>query len=337
MPRIRCLLFAAMALTLPGATDALAWNRTGHMLTALVAYDALPDDRRHELVALLRRHPRFNEDFVRQMPPSVTERADQDRWIFAQASTWPDIARGFKGQDRDRYHHSEWHYVNVPVWMGKPFTPASAPVRGPGASRRSAAPEQHIQEAFERSVAELRDPGRMPEVRAVALCWILHLVGDVHQPLHCAALFDEDWFPSGDKGGNSIPTAGQFRNLHSTWDSLLGEAESLTVQTRKVMQLRTNAASMPRDPFPAAPADTEGANRMGADAKIFAAWIAEGRDLAERVAYGAEVRAGIEKSREDPEQGLVPIKLSKDYVETAKRLAEQRIVTGGDRLAGVLR
>ena len=60
-----------------------------------------------------------------------------------------------------------------------------------------------------------------PDVKAVALCWIMHDVGDIHQPLHSTALFSVDQFPQGDKGGNSIPLV-HGRNLHSVWDGLLG-------------------------------------------------------------------------------------------------------------------
>ena len=39
------------------------------------------------------------------------------------------------------------------------------------------------------------------EEKAIYLTWLMHLVGDIHQPLHCAAVFSEQ-FPNGDKGGN---------------------------------------------------------------------------------------------------------------------------------------
>ena len=39
------------------------------------------------------------------------------------------------------------------------------------------------------------------EEKAIYLTWLMHLVGDIHQPLHCTAVFREQ-FPNGDKGGN---------------------------------------------------------------------------------------------------------------------------------------
>ena len=40
-----------------------------------------------------------------------------------------------------------------------------------------------------------------PDVKAMAYCWLFHLVGDIHQPLHCTALFSAEHFPKGDRGG----------------------------------------------------------------------------------------------------------------------------------------
>src|SRR4029450_9430508 len=55
------------------------------------------------------------------------------------------------------------------------------------------------------------------ERRAIALAWLFHLLGDIHQPLHTAQLFTTD-YPNGDRGGNEIciraTQAGQPMDLH---------------------------------------------------------------------------------------------------------------------------
>src|SRR4051794_37148479 len=60
------------------------------------------------------------------------------------------------------------------------------------------------------------------EDKAVALCWILHLIGDVHQPLHCATLYSPQ-FERGDLGGNSfgVKINGKEYRLHTFWDNAL--------------------------------------------------------------------------------------------------------------------
>ena len=41
---------------------------------------------------------------------------ERERWIFAQIAFWPDIARGFDGETREKFHHSTWHYINLGVF-----------------------------------------------------------------------------------------------------------------------------------------------------------------------------------------------------------------------------
>ena len=63
-----------------------------------------------------------------------------------------------------------------------------------------------------------------PERKAIALAWLFHLVGDIHQPLHTAQLFTVD-YPKGDRGGNEIcvrvTQAGQPMDLHRFWDGVI--------------------------------------------------------------------------------------------------------------------
>ena len=66
--------------------------------------------------------------------------------------------------------------------------------------------------------------------KAIHLCWVMHLVGDIHQPLHCVSLYCEQ-FPNGDHGGNdSLYRLGGKRiiKLHPFWDELLGKGVTLS-------------------------------------------------------------------------------------------------------------
>src|ERR1700733_8864378 len=66
--------------------------------------------------------------------------------------------------------------------------------------------------------------------RAIALCWVEHLVGDIHQPLHAGEAFTEK-HPTGDLGGNALAvnTPSGVYNLHSVWDELLGTNNDFAV------------------------------------------------------------------------------------------------------------
>jgi len=72
--------------------------------------------------------------------------------------------------------------------------------------------------------------GTEPEKRVIALTWLIHLVGDIHQPLHSVQIFTTD-YPNGDRGGNLIcvrpSESGKPMNLHRLWDSLLTSTNKL--------------------------------------------------------------------------------------------------------------
>src|SRR5688572_24358521 len=91
----------------PGYT----WSQGGHKIVNYVAWLQLNPEMRTEAIELIREHVRFEEDFVDEMPTSVTTGSQElkDQWVFLQAGAWPDIAR-----DLPSFHHSTWHYVNFP-------------------------------------------------------------------------------------------------------------------------------------------------------------------------------------------------------------------------------
>jgi hypothetical protein len=70
-----------------------------------------------------------------------------------------------------------------------------------------------------------------PERRAIALAWLFHLVGDIHQLLHTAQIFTVD-YANGDRGGNEIcvrvTQAGQPMDLHRFWDGVITSSSNLT-------------------------------------------------------------------------------------------------------------
>ncbi len=78
-----------------------------------------------------------------------------------------------------------------------------------------------------------------PEEKADALCFVLHIIGDMHQPLHCITRVTPDFpAPEGDRGGNLLKLRGHYHNLHSLWDdsinlSLQDSSEELAVEIMK--------------------------------------------------------------------------------------------------------
>src|SRR5918993_20656 len=225
--RVAVLVVVSCAWLAPSA--ARAWNYTGHRTIATIAYDELTPAVRAKVDAILRAHPRYEKDLLGEMPPGYGEPA---RYAFAMAGYWPDIIRSQSNPMHFTHHKPMWHYVDVrfqlPDWR-----PATAPATG-AASAPATQPvvegPKNIIEAIEKNRVDLRSASVHDAERAVALCWLVHLVADLHQPLHATTLYSAQ-FPDGDKGGNSfiVSVRRDNVNLHAVWDEMLGRQTSPTM------------------------------------------------------------------------------------------------------------
>ncbi len=202
------------------------------MVISLIAYDQLDDASRSYALKILKRHPRFQEVFVADMPPVIRNgsQAKQDRWIFARASTWPDVVRSRAQQ----YNRGKWHYVNFPTFLSERDDAALRSqlrvnlATEPPADRDAYG--MNIIQAYKNSMRVVQDPMSSDADHAVHLCWVFHLVQDSHQPLHSTALFTLGRFEDGDRGGNSIATNPK-PNLHSLWDGFILKATKSVTTT----------------------------------------------------------------------------------------------------------
>jgi hypothetical protein len=91
---------------------------------------------------------------------------------------------------------------------------------------------------IQQSEKALADSTTPAQERAVYLSWLIHLIGDVHMPLHCCSLFTSE-YPTGDKGGNSffIKPATRGIPLHSFWDGLLGTSGKPQTHSNYAIQI----------------------------------------------------------------------------------------------------
>jgi len=243
----RLLLAASLGAFLACGGSAQAFSDGGHKVIAHTAWQLLSPQARQRVVETLVFHPRFGPDFTGKMPAAIVRGPviDRAQWIMCQASVWPDIARDTP------FDRPKWHYVNFPVFLGYPdqlalshrLTVNTSATWMPGMldSRLNAL------QALDRITQTYAT--RPMDERALQLCWAMHLVGDLHQPLHCAALFDRDHFPEGDKGGNSLKvrTHRQQREpiaLHALWDQLLGRNLDLNAVKRRSQELLANAQNV---------------------------------------------------------------------------------------------
>jgi hypothetical protein len=311
------------------AVPARAWNGSGHRQIALLAFDSLSPGARSRLSAMLRRHPLFHEDFLAHLPADLPP-AEQDRWLFSQAATWPDLARA-----RPEHHRGVWHYVNLRLRLHAPGPGERAQLGLSSCAEGRASMEQRsprsdasapgpfdVEEAVARVRATLADAGAAPSERALALSWLLHLVADAHQPLHAVALFSDRRFPGGDRGGNEIEVVGRGR-LHAVWDGLLGSEETPGAVDAAVQSLR-------RDPGSSALSRT--ARREVTVQTI----IDESCELARTHVYTGPVLAAVVDVERRGAGERPAVTLDESRIALARRAARRRAVQAGTRLAAAL-
>jgi hypothetical protein len=121
-----------------------------------------------------------------------------------EAANWPDEMRSAPG-DLWQKTATPWHYVTLN-----------------GIIYDHAPPEGDALEALGRFSKTLQDPNTSLADKQLALRFIVHLVGDLHQPLHVGKCCD--------KGGNDVKVTwfGKPTNLHAVWDSQLVDDEQLS-------------------------------------------------------------------------------------------------------------
>ncbi|MFK3888481.1 S1/P1 nuclease [Sphingomonas sp. NPDC079357] len=180
---MRTLIAACAAALALSPAPALAWGKTGHRVVAQIADAHLSGKARAAVKRVL-----------------GTE-------TMAEASNWPD----FMKSDPSPFWQntaSAWHYVTIPA--GKSYDQVGAP------------PEGDAITALDRFSATLRDRKATAEDRRMALRFIIHIAGDLAQPLHNGN--------GTDRGGNDMKVTwfGKPTNLHSVWDSLLIDDEQLS-------------------------------------------------------------------------------------------------------------
>jgi hypothetical protein len=209
-------VFGILMLVVSIAEPVRAWNGTGHKAISLVAYNHLAPEVRQQVDSLLAKHPDYTK-WTAGVPTGERGRA-----AFLAASVWPDMIRSdprFYNEnqpatapipglpDGAQIRHGQWHYIDIPFSMdGTPTVPAA-------------------ESNALRELTEFEAIDRMSEPMQVYLLpWILHIIEDVHQPLHTMMRFTAS-DPTGDQGGNRVRLQ-DGSNLHSYWDGQLGRDDS---------------------------------------------------------------------------------------------------------------
>lgn len=197
-------LFRLQLLFVLTPASAMAWNSAGHRIIATIAWERLDQTTRQAVVTILRQHPDYDRW---QMHANG---ADPGRTAFVEASTWPDDIR----QDR-RFYNADtdpptptqegfpdmerrltWHYVDRPVSPSGGILPSAGMI-----DRQLPA----LAQVVGNRKAALSE-------RAYALPWLVHLVGDAHQPLHAASRYGAGG--QSDNGGNNVMIVNPFHRRY---------------------------------------------------------------------------------------------------------------------------
>ncbi|HEU4559090.1 MAG TPA: S1/P1 nuclease [Longimicrobium sp.] len=210
----RCVIvLAALAALVMGATPAYAWDDFGHRLVARIAWNNMTPQARARAIAILRAAPLetgLRDGFTGTL--STQRQID----LFVSAASWADVVRDTANALRmEKYHHPYRHYVDTFWRQDTDFGTIQAVNRRPEGDLLRDAPR--LQRWLTTGSAEQR---------ALGLAWMLHLVGDIHQPLHASGrVTPQD--PWGDAGGNDFrleitnPQTQSRRSLHSLWDGIM--------------------------------------------------------------------------------------------------------------------
>lgn len=313
------ILFFSLMIVLLGASPALAWHDVGHRATASIAFDAMTSEQNETIVAVLRAHPRFEEDFMANMPESVASESNgiQNRWLLGQASIWPDLIQTLDDDIRREYNRSRWHYINMIVYLTKEDEAAFGGKFDHNMATAFEPPLRqnlNIIQALRGNLVVWRSNAATDAEKAMALCWILHLTGDLHQPLHNVALFSKSYFPTGDRGGNSIEVVWDdgTRNLHAVWDGLPTDMESLEPSARTLLTIETDTID---------------------DAAIDE-WLGHHAGLARLFVYPADVKEQLLERLTNNETPLIDV--SREYLIRGRSIARRQVNLAGHRIAGLL-
>jgi hypothetical protein len=296
---------------------ARAWNETGHMTVALIAYRRLSDSQKKQVAEILKTHPHYKLLLLTGKPNNVEE----GEWAFLRASVWPDLIRPGhdKPEEITKYHHGPWHYWDLPFVPAKEKQAIDATQLKPN--------DPSLISALPDCVTKLGRSDSTSEDKAINLCWVLHLVGDVHQPLHCAGLYS-DQYRTGDMGGNAlaIKSRGIPMRLHGYWDDLLGTGNNYISVDQIAVTITTSSVHDP-DKMPEYKRHT-----------TLATWAAESHDYAVGLAYlNGDLRTANWRSFENHEitKDEIP-ELPPGYEANARELACRRVALAGYRLADLL-
>lgn len=349
---------------------AAAWGLEGHRIVGRIASQYLSQTAKQRVLELLIYDVRNNKNYYRQACGVVLSLASKTRLTAKEKNQlliegmsciapWPDPP--VKDQ---RPYTANWHFVDIPVVLkkaegstasrlqydaGKSARYAYAPARDCATDPKSGDCAIQALERLEPVLGNLkilnsknREYGEDMASRAEALKFIVHIIGDIHQPLHCVTdkkETDTVENPSdkGDLGGNlkiaiwfgETKTPYGLMNLHSIWD---GGIISQTMKRMNLTEQQYFESLLGGLPQMGSPQLTE-----LQDGDIFK-WTADSYSLAVNDAYGKLPPIDMSYEYEDKKKNKHKggFRLGEEYYQANKEIVDRQLRLGGVRLARIL-
>jgi len=276
----------------------LAWGREGHRIVARIAEKNLLPATREKLRQIL----------------GLTTSAGLAT-AMATAAIWPDrIDRGATGTGR-------WHFINVPI--ASPFTVAGHCPNHECVIDRIEEMRHRLQ-TNQDGFALLAPPNPLRPMTSQELAFLIHFVGDLHQPLHAA------W--NADRGGGCVPLAkplvhddgknNDTTDLHIAWDidtvlaAMKGHGNSEQATAAALFARFKNGASI-----------SQGTPEQ---------WARESNDLARTAIYQKLAIPTSTVTSGDCATGIKPVTITSAYLQSNVDIVERRLMEAGIRLSNVL-
>jgi len=272
------------------------WKDAGHMLVAKVAQ-----------LDLLERNPEafyLAQNITNFLNPISHGKIKS----FVESASWPDDLKANKLGMLDN-----WHFINVPLYTNNNTL---GPI--PYSDNDGPALIKSAREVLSNwSSDEINDFASHGFEKSFMLRYLVHVIGDIHQPLHSIKLVDEKLFPKGDQGGNLflINYTSTILNLHRFFDT---GADGLPDQVQRPLdthssEMLTNLAEGFMEEYPVDPNEK--------DYLVVEKWINEGTAIAKDFIY-----------KEIQYKGTP----SDSYKKKGFEVIKQRICRAGFRLARII-
>jgi len=280
-------------------SSAQAWWGAGHMVVGMVAYQRLEPNAKakvDELIEVLEVQYPYTNNFV-------------------AAATWPDDLKAEGVHFYDSWHYTSNHYNPDKVNLPDPQ-------------------EVDVIWAINECQKILKNRRSRSMEKARALAFLIHFVGDIHQPLHAGSMFSNE-LPGGDMGGNRYRIVDEHGSLHKLWDDGCGYTSELNnidpygkpkepLDKKEMKRLEDFSDALVKE-YPES--DMQSVHLYDPEM-----WAMESSKLAQKYAYD-----GFNGEKDGRRQWLKPGgQPSDEYLHKGQEIVKQQLALAGYRLANML-